>query len=323
MGNINGVKLGRDKFDWHVGGNSAIVPEILVPGGNWKPYKLEHELQFNSVSLYDTQFCVTYSAIKVIGYLLNYYISKSKISQDNLNWLKEKGYIKNGLFNASERFNASLGGTDENGAYQFKIANSIYNYGLIPQDLFPLADNFKDNINHKFITQAMYDLGKEFKKRFTVNYQWVDSVKDQLPYSPVQVIVKFANYNKPEDILSPKGEPNHAVCDIFSTETYNEVQDTYWQEFKRYNPSFTFSYLSYKLTINNNNNMDIAEWLKDNDRKWVRNSNTGAFGRCLQNKLFTFQTTDRAALALLDDKVREFGITITNEEWLQLPNTNF
>ena len=46
-------------------------------------------------------------------------------------------------------------------------------------------------------------------------------------------------------------------------------------------------------------------------------------GRVLQGELKTFQTTDRACLALLDDKVRENGVQIDNNLWESLPKNNF
>lgn len=319
MSELNGVKLGKGEFDWIAGGNSAIKRDIIMPDKNWKNLKVEHELQFNQKGLYDTQFCVTYSGQKTIAKFFTYLELVGKLSYDDLQFLAK--YKKDGMYNFSERFNATLGETTEHGAYQFKVANAIKNYGLIPQDMFPLADNFKDNIDKKFITQEMYDMGKEFLKRFSINYEWVDSFDDLL-YSPIQAIVKFANYEKETDILKPEGELNHAVTGVNKTDEYNEIEDTYWQVYKRYHPDYTNSYLAYFVTINKTT-MDTKKFLKENDKKWVRNSNTGAFGRVLQEKLFVVETKDRAALMLLDDKVRENGVQITNSDWEQLPKTNF
>lgn len=321
---MNGVLLGKGQYDWIAGGNSAIKREVYAVDLNWKPYQGEHEIQFvNSKTPYDTLFCVTYSALKCIIALLNFLIKRGLISDENIQWLKDNGYYKNGKLNFSERFSAINGGTTNKGAYQFKVANGIYNFGLIPQDMFPLADNFQDNIDSRFITQEMKDLGKEFIKRFTVNYEWVDSTLEQLKYSPVQEIVRFANYEKPEDILKPEGETNHAVEGVFATPEYDEIQDTYWQVYKRYHPDYTHSYMAFSITVNNNIPMDTEKFIKDNDKKWVRNQNTGEFGRVLRGKLFTIQTTDRAALILLDDRVREDGIQVTNEIWEKLPKENF
>jgi len=76
------------------------------------------------------------------------------------------------------------------------------------------------------------------------------------------------------------------------------------------------------ITITNKN-MDIEKFVKDNDKKWVRNYNTGAFGRILQGKLFIGTSTDRMTLMLLDDKVRENGVQISDSEWKQLPKEDF
>ena len=321
MEEIKGVLFGTGQFDWFASGNSSITHDIVVD--DWKDYKIEHEIQWTGT--YDTLFCVTYSALDVIGSLFMYYLSHNLISPENVLWLKDNGYFKNGFINFNERFSAINGETSNNGAYQYKVANGIKNYGLIPQDLFPLADNFKDNIDKKFITEKMYELGKEFLKRFSINYEWVTDLKESIKSSPVQLIVKFANYENPNDILEPKGEPNHAVKCVYICDEYHEIDDTYWQQYKRYHPDYTFSPMAFKLTSNNTTMtpQEVTQFLKTNDKKWVRNSQTGSFGRILQGKLFTFETKDRAALALLDDRVRTNGVQITNDIWFALPKTNF
>lgn len=82
-------------------------------------------------------------------------------------------------------------------------------------------------------------------------------------------------------------------------------------------------YLKYDYQGNLLNFMDYTKWLKDNDLKWVRNIKTGSFGRILQGELKTFQTLDRACLALIDDKVRDNGIQIDDNLWNNLPKNNF
>lgn len=317
---IKGVLLGQSPTDWIAGGNSPIKHDILVANKDWKPFKVAHEIQFNQAKLYDSEMCVTYSALKTIAKILTYLRDNNLLSQEQLTFLKD--YEIDGMYNFAERFPGTLGETTAQGAYQYKVANAIKNFGLIPQSMFPLADNFQDNIDKKFITEAMYDKGKEFLKHFSVNYEWVDNLIDYLQFSPVQTTVRFANYDKSEDILAPSETPNHAVTGVYAITDYDEVEDTYYQTYKRYNPAFTFSHLAYYITLNNKT-MDTIKFLKDNDKKWVRNFNTGAFGRVLQNKLFIVNTTDRAALMLLDDKVRENGVQISDAEWIQLPKVNF
>jgi len=147
---------------------------------------------------YDTEFCVSFSANKIIGALFTYYIINNLISAEDLAWLKDPvvngvhypSYLLNGFINFNERFTAINGQTSAHGAYQYLVANGIHNCGLIPQPMFPYADNFNDNIDAKFITQEMKDLGKEFIKRFPINYEWVNDTS-YLQYCPLQGIVEF------------------------------------------------------------------------------------------------------------------------------------
>jgi len=317
------VLKGQGQYDWIAGGNSPIVRKVLNPSLDWKPYHLEHEIQFiNSNKPYDTEFCVSFSANKIIGALFMYYLKNNLIAPEGVKWLQDNGYFLDGIINFNERFTAINGQTTAQGAYQYKVANGIKNNGLIPQPMFPYATDFQDNIDPKFITQAMKDLGKEFLKRFQINYEWAPDTS-WLQYSPLQGIVRYADYVNPTDILAPQGDINHAIEVVFKTDTYDEIDDSYYQIYKRYAPNYVESLLSYNLTINNLITMDIQSFLKTNDQKWVRNTNTGAFGRVLQDKLFLLPTTDRATLALLDDKVRTNGVQITDEEWKQLSSVNF
>lgn len=320
---IPDVLKGQGQYDWIAGGNSPIVRKVLNPSLDWKPYHLEHEIQFiNSNKPYDTEFCVSFSANKIIGALFMYYLKNNLISVEGVKWLQDNGYFLDGIINFNERFTAINGQTTAQGAYQYKVANGIKNFGLIPQPMFPYAADFQDNIDPKFITSEMYALGKEFLKRFYINYEWATDTS-WLQYSPLQGIVRYADYVNPTDILAPQGDTNHAIEVVFKTDTYDEIDDSYYQVYKRYAPNYVESLLSYNLTVNNLISMDTQAFLKTNDQKWVRNTNTGAFGRVLQDKLFLLPTTDRATLALLDDKVRTNGVQITDEEWKQLPSVNF
>jgi hypothetical protein len=315
----SGVLIGRGEFDWHAGGNSPIVRTELMPDKDWKKIELEHEIQFNNQSLYDTLFCVTYADLKAIAKLLTHLEALGRFTPTQLARLAK--YKKNGKYNFSERFTGTLGETTTQGAYQFKIAQAIRNFGLIPQDMFPLADNFNDNIDKRFITKEMYDCGKEFLDIVAVNYEWVDNMPEYLKYSPIPLIVKFANYINPEDILAPEGATDHQVCGVLSTPQYNEIEDTYWQRYKRYRPDKTFSFMAFYLTINNNN-MNVEKFILENDTNLVRNVNTGAYGVVYAKKLMEIKA-ERAGLYMIDRDARGLigkgkTVTITNEEWEQI-----
>lgn len=318
MEELKGVLIGRGEFDWQVGGNSPIQRVSLMPDKDWKKIELEHEIQFNYPALYDTLFCVTYSSLKAIAKLLTYLESLGRFTPTQLAVLNK--YKKNGKYNFSERFTGTLGGTTTQGAYQFKVAQAIRNYGLIPQDMFPLAENFQDNIDQKFITQEMLDCGKELLEIISFNYEWVDSI-DYLEYSPIPLIVRFANYEKPEDILAPDGATNHQVCGVLATPEYTEIEDTYQQRYKRYHPDKTFHLMAFYITINNKS-MNVAKFIKDNNTNQVRNVNTGAYGVIYQGKLMEIKP-ERAGLYMIDRDARGLigkgkTVSITNAEWEQI-----
>lgn len=322
----SGVLLGHGEYDWIAGANSPIEKTVLIPDLNWKPWLSNQEIQVvNLTTPYDTLFCVTFSALAIISAIMNYMIANGLMPEDKVKWLKENGYIdETGKINFSERFTGTLGETTNRGAYQYKIANAIKNYGLIPQKDLELAESFTDNINKDFITEANYEKGREFKKRFYINWEWVYDIEEALKYSPVQGIVKFANYSYPEEILVPTGSPDHAVAGIFTTPNYNLMRDSYWQEFKRYAKTHTYSLMAFNITILSDNNMDTKAFVETHDLKWVQNSNTGQFGRILRGKVMIVPSNDRASALLIDDKMRtEPSIKINQADWDKLKEEGY
>jgi hypothetical protein len=232
------VIIEKRKEDYILG-SSPVEHKVLNESGDWQSFSPEHEHQFNFDNLYDTSMCVSFSATDSIEYLFNKAIYDNRISLEDLRWLRTPtingktypSYYKNGKINFSERFVGALGDTTIYGAYQYKVGDAIRKYGLIPQDMFPLANSFEKNIDKDEITQEMYDLGKEFIERFPINYEWVDDTEEALKYGPLQVIVYYADG---DHILCPKQTPNHAIVLINYTDRYSLIDDSYKRQFKKY-----------------------------------------------------------------------------------------
>lgn len=318
--------IGRGEYDWQAGGNSPIERKILLKDGNWKVNAIPNEIQvvnYGSTEQYDTSMCVSFSITDALEYNLMEMLRQGLIPKETAKWLKEKGYFENGSLNFSERFIAVLGETKSNGAYMYKVANAVKNFGLIPNWMFPMADNFEDNIDPKFITQEMKDLGKEFLTHLAMNYEWINDFESEeyLKYSALTCIGQFANYNKPDDILDPPTKNGHAMCEVKETNEYKEIDDSYWQQFKKYKKDKLQAFMAFYLTPLKTT-MDTNKWIKENDKKWVQISagqGAGQFGRVLQGKLMMFVSSDRGTLALLDDKMRtEPSIKIISSEFEQL-----
>jgi hypothetical protein len=243
-----GLIEGKKITDYIAGSSSPIVRKKLTDG-DWINYKPEHEQQFNSENLYDTLMCVTFATLDALETLFMYHLHNGNVSKEDVVWLKEKGYFKNGFINFNDRFSAINGETSIHGAYQFAVIDGIRHKGCIPQDIFPMANNFIDNIDPKFITQEMYGLGKEFVKRFPILYEWVDNkdIHEYLQYAPLTASVR---YDSGDNILDPIGSPNHRIMVYKATDEFIGVNDSY-EEFKKYNPSKVYSYMAFYLETKN------------------------------------------------------------------------
>jgi hypothetical protein len=313
MIDYQGVIIGQHVGDFVLGSSSPIKP-AKISDGNWSYYKPEHEKQNRG---FETYACTLFSGLDCLETLFMYYLHKGWIPADDVNWLKENGYFKNGYINFSDRYPAQFADIEiGKGTYQYKANNSILDH-LIPEDMMSYDNNNYYDLSKT--TPAMEELAKEFKRRFYPNWYWVEEkTEEALKSSPLQAVVPYADG---AGILCPKNNYNHAIM-IEEEQDYYLINDSYTFENKRYCKERVTSFVGFSLTLKTMI-QDVAKWLKDNDLKFVRNSNTGAFARVLQNKLRTIKTDDRGTLLLLDEAHRKNGVTITDSEWASLPSEQF
>ena len=302
------VILGKQKTDWIGGITNEIIP---LNDGNWDKYRPVHEIQNNP----ETWGCSLFSGLDCVETLFMYYLHKQLIPPKYVKWLTKNKYFIDGFINFSEAYNYQFADVQKRKGTHLYKANDAIRKGLIPEAIYTFKDYF---INNKPFPYGTEFLIKEFNKRFTINWYWVENVDLGIKASPLQATVRFTNGNQ---ILKPEGKHNHAVM-AYNTNDCYYIDDSYNQRDKRYHKAYVANFIGYTLTINTSD-MNIKKFLQENDKKWVRNSNTGAFGRVLQDKLRTIKTNDRGVLILLDDKVRINGVNITNEEWTTLPKQDF
>ena len=312
--------LGRDTYDWIAGANSPINRKVILADGNWEGHAIPNEIQFinyGSDHGYDSLMCVFFNGVTdPLEYLLMEMMRQNLIPAESVTWLKDKGYFQDGFINFNERFSALKGGISPQGAYQWTGANGAKNCGLIPQKMLGWGKSFAENIDPSCITKEMDDLGKEFLTHFAINYEWVndEDTKEFLKYSPLSCIGTYADG---DGILNPPTSSGHCMLEVNETDEYRAIDDSYWRQFKKYNKAKLQSFMAFYITpLKITPMMNTAQWIKDNQTKWVRNSNTDGFGRVLNGKLMIFTSTDRATLALLDDKIRTApSVTISQVEW--------
>jgi hypothetical protein len=307
LNTYQGVIRGRQDTDWVLGVNSPISSKILNPSKNWTTSIPQLELQNKG---YETYACTLFSSANCRETLMMYYLKNNLIPPDYVLWLTKNGYFENGFINFSDRLPAQFADISIGlGTSQYK-ANIAFKNHIIPEKLFPYELNGYYDTSK--ITQEMLNLGLEFEKRFVFNWNWIDDPEEGLLYSPLQGVVRWAEGG---GILSPAGNPNHAI-EIHSSNGSFGINDSYSQDIKKYAKDHVWDFIGYTLTINITT-MDVVKFVKENDLKWGQNSNNGQFFRVMQGRLRLLNTSDRATLALLDDKVRENGIKLTTNEFDQ------
>ena len=124
----------------------------------------------------DWMNCASNAPVNEYEKEFNFGIDVKKISEDGIAWLKEKGYLnQEGGFEASNAFVSIGSGTTPQGNSLKAPFEFIRLNGLIPLSILPddKSMNWNEYHNPKRITQAMWDLGKEFKERFPMNYEKV------------------------------------------------------------------------------------------------------------------------------------------------------
>jgi len=302
------IKLGQQKTDW-IGGVSNIL--IEYNNGDWSNYRPEHETQNNP----ETWGCALFSGTDSIETLFMYFLYNNLIPKEYVKWLTDNKYFINGFINFSDAYSYQFAEVEPGrGTFLYK-ANDAIRLGLVPESIYSFKDYF---IDKKTIPPEAEKLKLEFKKRFTINWYWVENIEKSLKSSPLQATVRYADG---DGILSPIGDHNHAIM-VYKKGDYYDIDDSYNQPTKKYHLERVSNFIGYSLTINTTN-MDVENFVKEYDLKWIFNNNTGEIGRIIQGKLRTIETQDRGVKMLLDDKVRENGKHIIDAEWKLLPKLPF
>ncbi len=319
-----GALLGRGEFDWQAGSNSPIDRVILRPDSNWKEISIPHELQFlfpGEMKAYDTQMCVSFNgSTDAIEYIMMQQLKMGLIPNWKVKWLQENGYFENGFLNFNERFTGTIGKTTIHGAYLFTVANGMRNYGLIPGKMLPYADNFFDNIDMKFITPEMLVLGKRFAELFRINFEWVNSedTRKFMQYSPLACTGHYGTMIG--DIpLDPQSNVYHSMLQIAETNEYREIDDSYWQQFKKYKKHALRNFMAFYVDASDNSMFNSDEFIKAHDQYIIRNSNTGAYGAIYQGTPMLVMP-ERAGLFMIDRDARgllakKLFVSLTDQEW--------
>jgi len=259
MTNYNGFDLERealeqDGTEYHLG---AVSLPCLA--------KNMQDLSFDEVKKYlpkgevqrsdydDMQYCASGSPLNILETKFNYLIAYNLLTEDDLYFLSDNGYIVDGKIQFSDAFVAINAGTTRQGTSLKAPLQAIHAEGLIPKAMLPLESDmtFEDYYNPRRITPQMIYLGKEFLARFNINYEKVYdfSLNESLD------VAGFA-WPNPIDGVYPRSENrfNHAFNRLRPS---HKVFDTYTDPvdgdfIKDLAPDYKFLHYGYRLLITRN-----------------------------------------------------------------------
>lgn len=183
--NTGVIEKDPDPRAWIAGGETGVVATVLEQSGQYDAYLPDEEAQsFYTPAHFDTQSCVTFSALNNIELLLNRMRARGLLSKKQEDFLRNEGYInpQTNKVNFSDRFTAKMSGTTQGGNYLEAVGNSMRNHGLVPESTYPMPDwdQLKGKSQNEIwaiymaeIPVAVKNKALKFKEYFDINYEWV------------------------------------------------------------------------------------------------------------------------------------------------------
>lgn len=207
-------------------GASPIEHEVRLFNGNWEDYLPEDEWQKkNNV---ETMSCVSFSALNSVEMQINWMLAHNKLRQDTLDFLYQNEYIRDGKVNFSDKFIAILSETTPRGNYMEKVARTIRNYGMIPEQMLPFGEpkTWDEYHNPAQITEEMKELGLEFLKHFVIRYEWVHTTNTG----------GLLSKQRADRLHHLRHAPLQMATERHATAYYLGVDKVRWGEYDSYSP---------------------------------------------------------------------------------------
>jgi hypothetical protein len=235
--------------EWMFGSISKDLANVPLQGRN--VYLPAGVLQYNNI--FDTKGCASRAPLNILEAKLDYFYENG-MHPAIKKWCDDNGYRVDGKFALCDAYIEILSGTTKNGNSMKAPVDAIQNYGVIPAALLPLKDNmtWDEYMNPSRITKAHKDLGAEFLRRLTINYEKVLRDRFAEATSLDLIDVAVGAWSTPVSGIYPKTDIpiNHAVARIT-----NEIDifDSYSPYLKRLVPDYNFFEWGYSLSITNQN----------------------------------------------------------------------
>jgi hypothetical protein len=296
----------RKPEDWLFGGDHGLDKMLMPKSALYLP-----TVESQRFHAFDPWWCVSASALNCLEYRFNYYLAENKIKPENKKWLLDNGYLDaEGKVNFDDWFLARVSNTvPGKGNSFFAVAEAIRKNGLTPQTSSPFDMDYYHNSEKEYyqnIPDRLYDLGQEFLKRFTLNYEIVypSQFYYALDYGPLQAGVSA--WLKKDNVYVSNGQIIHAVT-LFNNFPYL-VFDTYSPFVKQLADNYIFLNYAYSWYVTENANTLIKNLMD----YFLRLKNGAIFwGKSGTNKVQKI-TEQNAGLAAITHIMRQPGADTKN-----------
>lgn len=225
----------RTETDYIKGVNSPLVAAAF-PGFDWRTVRPALDLQL--VNGFESNGCVSWTAVQTCEELLNAQIKLGQVPTVAMDFLKNNGYLVNGLVVASKAYIWTLSGTTTNGNSFPKVADALHHNGLIPESMYPFKPAPGSTWAQNFIqpTAAMLAMGQQFLQHFDINYHYLtdQNFTQHLQDGPIQCAIPVcAGYNTDTPVQACNQPEQHSVMiDFVDPQNEKEIVDHYNPEVK-------------------------------------------------------------------------------------------
>lgn len=230
--NNHGILVGNHRAsDYVLGVNSKVETTRSVK--DWSLYMPTFESQKDQVT--DFLDCLTFSAGHSIEMQLNYLLNNNFLSDEALNFFHNGGYIVDGVFRISKRFNAKMNGTDKlRGNYSNAVAESFRIVGFVADKDWPMTDTMGWDEYYKTIPINLIEKAKKALWFLNISYQLINSpdIQGALPLSPIQVATEVcAGWDSGQIVQKCSGQPLQHATILYGRDSQNN-----WLDLDQYFP---------------------------------------------------------------------------------------
>ncbi len=232
--------------DYIFGGNSPITVARFIP--DWSKYLPDNETQRNNIV--DFLDCASMSAKHAaLEMQLNYFLATKQLSDEALNFYTDNGYIVNGKFKLSVRYNAVMNGTAaRQGNDLLTVAEHLQADGFLPLSDLPMTLSMTWSEFYAPVPQALIDKARKALWFLKIQYQWVsqEEIPNALKTSPIQIASEVcAGWDSGQVVAKCSNQPLQHATVVYGINVLGNYED-----FDHYAPYQQLLAHDYELPLN-------------------------------------------------------------------------